>query len=56
MADPAWQGGHYYGTGREPDAGMGIARMVGHITYLSATSLGDKFGRRLQFGTTSATR
>jgi homoserine O-acetyltransferase len=49
MADPAWQGGHYYGTGRKPDAGMGVARMVGHITYLSARSLGDKFGRRLQF-------
>jgi homoserine O-acetyltransferase len=48
MADPAWQGGHYYGTGRKPDAGMGIARMVGHITYLSAKSVGDKFGRRLQ--------
>ena len=30
-------------------AGMGVARMVGHITYLSAKSLGDKFGRRLQF-------
>ena len=28
---------------------MGVARMVGHITYLSATSLDDKFGRRLQF-------
>jgi homoserine O-acetyltransferase len=49
MADPDWQGGHYYGTGRKPDAGMGVARMVGHITYLSAGSLGDKFGRRLQF-------
>jgi homoserine O-acetyltransferase/O-succinyltransferase len=48
-ADPAWQGGHYYGTGRKPDAGMGVARMVGHITYLSAQSLGQKFGRRLQF-------
>jgi homoserine O-acetyltransferase/O-succinyltransferase len=48
-ADPAWQGGHYYGTGRKPDAGMGIARMVGHVTYLSAKSLGDKFDRRLQF-------
>ena len=46
---PAWQGGHYYGTGRQPDAGMGVARMVGHITYLSAGSLGEKFGRRLQF-------
>ena len=48
-ADSDWQGGHYYGTGRVPDAGMGIARMVGHITYLSASSLKDKFGRRLQF-------
>jgi homoserine O-acetyltransferase len=49
MADPAWQGGHYYGTGRKPDAGMGVARMVGHITYLSAISVRAKFGRRLQF-------
>src|SRR6478736_2873526 len=49
MADANWQGGHYYGTGRKPDAGMGIARMVGHITYLSAQSLGSKFARRLQF-------
>jgi homoserine O-acetyltransferase len=48
-ADPDWQNGHYYGTGRAPAAGMGVARMVGHITYLSAQSLGDKFGRRLQF-------
>jgi homoserine O-acetyltransferase len=47
-ADPDWQAGHYYGTGRAPDAGMGVARMVGHITYLSATSLNNKFGRRLQ--------
>jgi homoserine O-acetyltransferase len=49
MADPDWQGGHYYGTGRAPNGGMGVARMVGHITYLSAKSLVDKFGRRLQF-------
>ncbi len=47
--DPDWQGGHYYGTGRAPNAGMGVARMVGHITYLSAPSLESKFGRRLQF-------
>jgi homoserine O-acetyltransferase len=49
-ADPDWQGGHYYGTGRAPSAGMGVARMVGHITYLSPRSLNDKFGRRLQRG------
>jgi homoserine O-acetyltransferase len=48
-ADPDWQGGQYLGTGRAPNAGMGVARMIGHITYLSAKSLGDKFGRRLQF-------
>ena len=49
-ADPDWQGGHYYGTGRAPTAGMGVARMIGHITYLSAESVNDKFGRRLQHG------
>jgi homoserine O-acetyltransferase len=47
-ADPDWQGGHYYGTGRTPTRGMGVARMVGHITYLSAQALGQKFGRRLR--------
>jgi homoserine O-acetyltransferase len=51
MRDPAWQGGHYYGTGRKPDAGMGVARMVGHVTYLSAPALEDRFGRRLQSNT-----
>jgi homoserine O-acetyltransferase/O-succinyltransferase len=49
MRDPAWQGGRYYGTGRAPEAGMGVARMVGHVTYLSAQALEDKFSRRLQF-------
>lgn len=48
MADPDWQGGHYYGTGRRPDRGMGLARMVGHVTYLSGISMAQKFGRRLQ--------
>jgi homoserine O-acetyltransferase len=48
MADPDWQGGYYYGTGRSPTAGIGVARMVGHVTYLSAESMGEKFARRLQ--------
>jgi homoserine O-acetyltransferase len=48
-SDPDWRRGHYYGSGRAPTAGMGVARMVGHITYLSAASVNDKFGRRLQF-------
>ena len=47
VADPAWQGGHYYGTGQEPTAGMGVARMIGHVTYLSAPALEMKFARRL---------
>jgi homoserine O-acetyltransferase len=47
--DPAWRGGRYYDFDEAPTAGMGIARMIGHITYLSARGLGDKFGRRLQF-------
>lgn len=51
VADPAWQGGHYYRSGRGPDGGMSVARMVGHVTYLSAASMGDKFGRRLQAAT-----
>src|SRR3984957_19046901 len=48
MRDPAWQGGRYYGTPDAPDSGVGVARMIGHITSLSAAALRDKFGRRLQ--------
>lgn len=47
MADPAWQDGNYYGA-REPVHGLAVARMVGHITYLSDDSMHSKFGRRLQ--------
>jgi homoserine O-acetyltransferase len=48
MADPNWQGGDYYGTGKTPDKGLAVARMAAHITYLSEAGLTDKFGRRLQ--------
>jgi len=48
-ADPDWKGGHYHGSGSAPVHGMGVARMVGHVTYLSAQALEQKFGRRLQF-------
>ena len=48
MADPDWQEGAYYGTGKAPDAGLSVARMAAHITYLSEESLTQKFGRRLQ--------
>jgi len=50
VSDPDWQGGAYAGTGRRPDAGIRIARMVGHITYLSAAAVGEKFDRRFQRG------
>jgi homoserine O-acetyltransferase len=51
MRDPAWREGHYYSDGHPPNAGMGVARMLGHITYLSSAALTDKFGRRFQSGT-----
>ncbi len=47
-ADPAWNQGDYYSNGKRPDAGLSVARMVGHITYLSEQSMHEKFGRRLQ--------
>jgi homoserine O-acetyltransferase/O-succinyltransferase len=47
-ADPAWNNGEYYDNGKRPDAGLAVARMVGHITYLSDASMHQKFGRRLQ--------
>ena len=47
MADPNWRGGDYYGT-KPPTAGLAVARMAAHITYLSETGLTEKFGRRLQ--------
>ncbi|WEK48305.1 MAG: homoserine O-acetyltransferase [Candidatus Andeanibacterium colombiense] len=48
MADPNWQSGEYYGTGKAPDSGLAVARMAAHITYLSEAGLTEKFGRRLQ--------
>jgi homoserine O-acetyltransferase/O-succinyltransferase len=46
MADPDWQGGDYYGTGRSPDAGLALARMAGMMTYQSAAGQWERFGRR----------
>ena len=48
MADPDWQEGNYYGTGKGPDAGLSVARMAAHITYLSDAALHRKFGRKFQ--------
>ena len=47
MADPDWLGGDYYDT-RPPARGLAVARMVGHITYMSDESMREKFGRRLR--------
>jgi homoserine O-acetyltransferase len=46
MADPDWQEGDYYGTGRRPDNGLAIARMAGMMTYQSAAGQWERFGRR----------
>ena len=48
MADPNWRGGAYYSAGDPPAAGLAVARMAAHITYLSEAGLTEKFGRRLQ--------
>jgi homoserine O-acetyltransferase/O-succinyltransferase len=47
MADPNWREGHYYGS-EPPRKGLSVARMVGHITYLSDEAMQEKFGRRLR--------
>jgi len=47
ISDPAWNGGDYYNA-PPPDRGLAVARMIGHITYLSDRSMHDKFGRNLQ--------
>ena len=49
MADPDWNEGDYY-NGRRPARGLSVARMVGHITYMSDESMRQKFGRRLREG------
>ena len=46
-ADPHWNHGDYYDA-TPPNAGLAVARMIGHITYLSDASMHEKFGRRLQ--------
>ncbi len=46
-SDPSWNDGDYYG-GEPPKRGLAVARMIGHITYLSDSSMRAKFGRNLQ--------
>ncbi len=47
MADPAWLDGNYYGRDK-PQRGLAVARMIGHITYMSDKSMEKKFSRKLK--------
>ncbi len=49
--DPDFHGGHYYEHGVVPRRGLRVARMIGHITYLSDDVMMEKFGRELRRGT-----
>ncbi len=48
MTDPDFHGGHYYEKGVVPVRGLRIARMIGHITYISGDAMMEKFGRHLR--------
>ena len=50
VTDPEFHGGHYYGHGVVPTNGLRVARMIGHITYLSDDVMGERFGRELRDG------
>jgi homoserine O-acetyltransferase len=50
MTDPDFHGGHYYDKGVVPTRGLRIARMIGHITYISGEAMAEKFGRILRRG------
>ncbi|MBN8442118.1 MAG: homoserine O-acetyltransferase [Dechloromonas sp.] len=50
LTDPDFHGGHYYEHGVVPARGLKLARMVGHITYLSDDAMAEKFGRSLRHG------
>jgi len=51
MMDPNFCEGHYLSQKTYPQQGLSVARMIGHITYLSGDSMGKKFGRELRSGT-----
>ena len=50
VTDPVFHGGHFYQYGVVPKRGLRIARMIGHITYLSDDVMNEKFGRQLREG------
>jgi homoserine O-acetyltransferase len=53
ITDPDFHGGHFYAHGVVPRRGLTIARMIGHVTYLSDDVMGEKFGRKLRSGALS---
>jgi homoserine O-acetyltransferase len=48
ISDPGFADGHYLKAGSQPTQGLALARMVGHITYLSDDAMANRFGRELQ--------
>lgn len=50
FSDPQWRQGDYALSDTVPEKGMALARMVGHLTYMSADRMSDKFGRELRHG------
>lgn len=50
LADPYFADGHYLEHNTLPESGLSVARMIGHITYLSDDGMGEKFGRALRSG------
>lgn len=50
LTDPDFYGGHFYEHGARPWRGLRLARMLGHITYLSVDQMAEKFGRELRDG------
>ena len=55
-SDPQFQNGRYRATEGKPNSGVGLARMIGHVTYLSDHGMGRKFGRELKSGNIKAAR
>lgn len=56
LSDPEYHDGHYRRRGANPDLGLMLARMVGHVTYLSDDGMGRKFGREIKSGDIRAGR
>jgi len=50
LTDPDFHEGHFYAYGVKPVRGLRVARMIGHITYISDEQMGEKFGRQLREG------